>query len=146
MPLAAPALKSQLRTCFENPPPDAAGCAQAWAAAMTAYATGIVPPSPAVAGAASTLQGTLAAAFGAPNAAPAMESAFTSFAATVGLGMAGFVAVPPPAPVGFAALFSGPKPATHQAAADSIGGAIDTWMKTGVSTLIAPPNTVTPWS
>ncbi len=148
MPLSTPALTSQLASCFLSPPPDAAGCAAAWANAMGAYAAGVVPASTGVTAAAGALQSALAGAFAAPDAAPAMETAFAAFAASVGLGMAaaGFAAVPPPAPVGFATLFSGPKPATNQAAADSIGGAIDTWLRTGSATLVAPPNTVVPWS
>lgn len=148
MALAAPTLKSQLETCFSTPPADAAGCAQAWGDAMAAYGAGIVPASTTVSAAATALTGALTTAFGAPDAAPAMESAFSAFALSVGGGMAaaGFAATPPPSPVGFAALFSGPKPATHAAAAESIGSAIDTWMRTGIATLIAPPNTAAPWS
>ena len=146
MALAAPSLKSQLQNLFASPPPDAAGCAQGWANAMQAYAAGIVPASTTVTAAASALSGALASAFAAPNSAPAMELAFTAFGASVGLGMAGFAPVPPVAPVGFAPLFAGPKPATAADAAQSIGSQIDTWMKTGVSTLVAPPFTVTPWT
>src|ERR1700742_5180344 len=113
MPLALPTLTSQLQSLFADPPPDAAGCAQGWANAMQAYAAGIVPASTTVATAASTLSGALAGAFATPNSGPAMDLAFTAFAASVGLGMAGFAPVPPAAPVGFSTLFAGPKPATH---------------------------------
>jgi hypothetical protein len=146
MPLAAPALKSQLSSAFANPPPSHAACAQAWASAVQAYASGIVPPSTTVAAAAAVLAGSLATAFQSSNAAPAMESAFAKFAGAVGLGMAGYVPTPPPGQVGFAAQFSGPKPATHAAAGEAIGGLIDMWMRTGLSTLAAPPGTVVPWS
>jgi len=148
MPLALPALTSQLQSLFANPPPDAAACAQAWGNAMGAYASAVIPASTTVAAAASALSAALAGPFGAPNAAPAMESAFAQFALTVGGGMAaaGFAAVPPPAPVGFAPLFAGPKPASHADAAQSIAGQIDTWMKTGTATLVAPPNTLVPWT
>lgn len=95
----------------------------------------------------ATLAGALASAFAAPNAIPAMESAFAAFAVTVGVGMAPtFAAVPPAAPVGFAGQFGGPPPATHAAAASAIASLIDTWMRTGISTLVAPPNTPTPWT
>lgn len=148
MPLVAATLKTALESCFASPPPGASGCAQAWADAMGSYAGAVVPPSTTISAAKSTLQAALTAAFSAPNAAPAMESAFTSFAATVGLGMAGagFAATPPPGPVGLAVLFSGPKPPTHSAAALQISSAIDTWMRTGIATLIAPPNTPQPWA
>jgi hypothetical protein len=99
-----------------------------------------------VAGAAAALQSSLASAFGTTDCAPAMESAFAAFAVTVGGGMAGYVPTPPPAPVGFASQFAGPKPATHASAASAIASLIDTWMKTGLSTLVAPPNTIVPWS
>lgn len=148
MPLVASTLQSQLESLFAAPPPNASGCAQGWANAMQAYAAGIVPPSTTVSGAAATLASALTAPFGAPNAGAAMETAFAAFALTVGGGMAaaGFAATPPPSPVGFAALFSGPKPATHADAAQQIATAIDTWMRTGIATLIAPPNTPQPWA
>lgn len=148
MPLVAATLASQLQSLFENPPPNAAGCAQGWANAMQAYVSSVVPPSTTVAAAASALASSLATPFSGPNAAPAMEIAFTAFALSVGGGMAGagFAATPPPAPVGFAPLFAGPKPTTHSDAAQGIASQIDTWMKTGVATLIAPPFTVSPWS
>ena len=115
---------------------------------MGSYTSSIVPPSTTVAAAQGTLQTALASAFAAPNAAPAMESAFTTFATSVGLGMAGagFASTPPPGPVGFATLFSGPKPETHSAAALQISNAIDAWMRTGIATLVAPPNTPQPWA
>jgi len=148
MPLVAATLKSALESCFADPPPNAAGCAQSWASAMGSYAGAIVPPSTTIPAAQSALQTALASAFAAPNAAPAMESAFSSFAVTVGTGMAaaGFAATPPPSPIGLAALFSGPKPATHSDAALQISNAIDTWLRTGIATLVAPPNTAQQWA
>jgi hypothetical protein len=113
---------------------------------MQSYAVTIMPPSASVAAAVSTLSGALASAFAAPAAAPGMESAFAAFATTVGGGMAGFAPIPPPAPVGFASQFAGPYPETHEAAGDQIGTLIHSWMSTGSSTLIAPPNTLTPWT
>ncbi len=146
MPLNASALSSGLASLFSNPPPSAGGCAQQWASAVQSWCVGIIPASAAVSGAVSTLQGALASAFAAPDCAPALESAFAAFAVTVGGGMAGYVPTPPPAPVGFAAQFGGPKPATASEAASDIASLIDTWMKTGIGTLIAPPNTPQPWS
>jgi hypothetical protein len=75
-----------------------------------------------------------------------MESAFAAFAVTVGGGMVGFTPTPPAAPVGFASQFGGPKPATAADAASQIASLIDTWMRSGIGTLIAPPNTPTPWT
>lgn len=145
MPLDASALSSGLVSLFSSPPSSAAGCAGQWASAVQSWAAGIVPASAAVSGAVSTLQGALASAFATPNCAPAMESAFSAFAITVGGGMAGYAPTPPPAPVGFATQFLS-KPATASAAASAIASIIDVWMKTGLSTLLVPPNTVVPWS
>ncbi len=146
MPLAPSSLSSGIESVAASPPATAAGCAQAWADAVQSYAAGIVPPSATVAAAAAALAGALTAAFGAPDAAPGMESAFAAFAASLGGGMAGHVPTPPAGQVGFASQFSGPAPATHSAAAAAIAGRIDTWLRTGLSTLVAPPNTVIPWS
>jgi len=146
MPLALPALTSQLQSLFASPPATRLACARAWADACTAHAIGIVPPSTTVTTAGDALAAALTTAFDSPNAAPAMESAFAQFAAAVGLGMAGFVPVPPPGPVGFDPQFAGPKPATHADAAQQIGARIDAWLRTGISTMLAPPNTPIPWS
>lgn len=146
MPLALPALTSGLQSLFASPPPDAASCANAWGNAVSSWCAGIVPPSTTVSAAASTLTSALSSAFGTPDCAPAMESAFVAFAVTVGGGMVGYAPTPPPAPVGFAAQFSGPKPATATDAASQIASRIDTWMRTGIGTLIAPPNTPVPWN
>lgn len=146
MPLVVATLQSALASAFAAPSPDYVSCAQAWANAMVSYASPIVPASTTVQAAGTALAGSLASAFAAPSAIPGMESAFSAFAASVGLGMVGFAPAPPPAPVGFAQQFSGPKPATHSAAAQAIAGLIDAWMRTGLSTLLAPPNTVVPWS
>lgn len=146
MPLALPALTSGLQSLFAAPPPDAASCANAWANAVDSWSASIIPASTAVSSACSTLAAALTSAFGAPDAAPAMESAFAAFAVTVGGGMAGYVPTPPPAPVGFASQFSGPKPATAADAASAIATLIDTWMRSGLSTLVAPPNTPVPWT
>lgn|GEM_PF-2119123 len=146
MPLNLSALSSGLQSTFESPPDGYAACAQSWADAVQGWAASIVPASTTVASASAALASSLAGAFAAPSAIPGMESAFAAFAVTVGGGMAGFVPTPPPAPVGFAAQFGGAKPPTAAAAASAIASLINTWMKTGLSTLVAPPNTVIPWS
>jgi len=146
MPLVLSALSSGLQSVFASPPADAGGCANGWASAVQSWAAGIVPPSTTVSSAVPTLQSSLASAFSEPDAASAMESAFAAFAVTVGGGMVGYVPTPPPAPVGFASQFSGPKPATAAAAASAIASLIDAWMRTGIGTLVAPPNTPVPWS
>lgn len=147
MPLDPAALRDNLEATFAEPDGTAAGCADQWAAAMQAYAAGITPPSLAVNAAAEDLGAALATAFAKPSAIPDMEQAFTAFAAQVGLGMApAYTGAPPAGPVGFAPQFAGAAPATHAAAASAIASRIDTWMRTGSATLVAPPNTVQPWS
>lgn len=146
MPLVPSALSSGLQSVFASPPADAAGCANGWANAVESWCAAIIPASAAVSGAVSTLDSALASAFSAPDCAPALESAFAAFAVTVGGGMVGYAPTPPPGPVGFAPQFAGPKPATAADAASAIASLIDDWMKTGLSTLVAPPGTVVPWS
>lgn len=146
MPLAIAALQSGLLSVASDPPGGPTDCAAAWADAVSAWAAGIVPPSSAVAAAAGVLEGALASAFQTTNAAPLMESAFLTFATSVGGGMAGYVPTPPVAPIGFATEFAPPYPASHAEAAANIASLIDTWMRTGIATLAVPPNTVLPWS
>src|SRR5687768_8591443 len=81
-------------------------CAQAWADAAQAWAASIVPVSTTVAAAAATLAAALNTAFGSGTVAASMEAAFLAFATTIGTGMAGYTPVPPPAPIGFAAMFT----------------------------------------
>jgi hypothetical protein len=147
MPLNPASLSSALGDLFAKPPSDRASCAQAWADAVGSYAASVVPPSTTVSAAASTLSGALASAFGSPAAAAPMESAFTTFATTVAGGMtaAGFTGVPPAGPVGFSSLL-GTIQASAGTAASAWASAIDTWMKTGVAVLIAPPNTPQQWA
>lgn len=140
------AMTQALEQVFATPPESASDCARGWADAVAAYATSIVPPSATVGSATTALSSALSAAFQAPDAVPGMEAAFAAFAVAVGGGMAGYAPVPPAAPVGFAALFTGAKPSTHAEAAAQVGNAIHAWLTTGVSTLVAPPNTAVPWS
>jgi hypothetical protein len=75
-----------------------------------------------------------------------MEAAFATFGAAVGAGMAGFVTTPPAGPIGFVPQFAGAKPPTANAAASAIAALIDTWMHTGIATMVPPPFTPVPWS
>lgn len=146
MPLNPAGLQGDLEAFFAAPPATRAACAQAWADAVEAYASGLVPPSTTVASAAATLASSLESAFAAPAAAPLFDAAFTAFGATVAGGQAPtFTGVPPPAPLGIASLLASPQ-ATHAAAAAAFATLIDTWAKTGSAVLVAPPNTVVPWS
>ena len=147
MPLAPPVLQSALEALFSEPPLLVAECAEAWAQAMADYAAGVVPVSTTVAAAASSLATALAAAFAAPVAAPAFDAAFGAFGATVAAGMLPlFAGVPPPAPLGIAALLAASQP-THAAAAAAFATHIDLWMRTGSAALVLSPFTEVPaWS
>lgn len=146
MPLAPPVLQSALAALFAEPPLLVAECAEAWGSAVRDYALGIVPPSLTVAAAATALTTALAAAFATPVAAPSIDAAFAAFAVAVGAGMApAFVAVPPPAPLGVAALLGAPQP-THAGAAALFASTLDAWFRTGSATLAVPPFTPTVWS
>lgn len=157
MPLLIAAMKASpgLPGAGANGPlENAAQVAQVWAAAVGAWAAGIVPPSSTVSAAQATLEGTLAGLLATPHAsgaevaslASSLEAAHLAFATAVGGGMAGYTPVPPVAPAGFLAILTASPRDTSQEAADEISDALDSWMRTGVSTLIAPPFTVVPWS
>lgn len=146
MPLNPVQLESDLLNLCSAPPPTAAECAQAWGAAMTTYATGIVPPSTTVASAEAALVSALTAAFATPSAAAAMEVAFLAWATTVAGGMAPtYAGVPPAAPMGIATAMA-TAAETHAEGASKFADLIDAWAKTGTATLVAPPNTPVTWT
>lgn len=149
MPLVVATLASKLEQLFAQPPATRIACAQAWADAVAAYASGVIPPSTTVSSAKATLAAALDAAFGAPDPATVatqMEAAFLAFATTVGTGMAPtFAGTPPPAPIGIASI-GAQQPATHAAAAQAWATPIDAWMHTGIATLVAPPFTPQTWA
>ena len=133
MPLLVSELTIGLSAVASEPPSTVAACAADWAAAVEAFALGVVPASATVAAARAALEASLVGAFGTTDAAPLMETAFAAFAVTVGGGMAGFVPTPPPAPIGLAAQFL-VHPPTHAAAATAVATLVDTWMRTGSAT------------
>lgn len=146
MPLNPASLQSSLASLFASPPGTRAQCAQAWADAINGYAASIVPASTTVAAAVATLSSSLASAFAAPSAAAPFDAAFAAFAVTVAGGMLpAFAGVPPPAPLNVAAQLGIIQP-THAAAAAAWAAMIDAWFRTGTATLVAPPNTLVPWS
>ena len=152
MPLNPASLQSSLQSLFASPPLAAspsltrAACAQAWANAINGYAAAIVPASTTVAAGVAALSSSLASAFAAPSAASAFDAAFAAFAVTVAGGMLPlFTGVPPPATLNIASLLGSSQP-THAAAAAAFSSLIDAWFRTGTGVLVAPPNTVVPWS
>ncbi len=146
MPLDPAGLESSLESLFSEPPATAAECAQAWADAMNAYAADIVPPSTTIAAAAASLVGALQSAFESPSAAAGVDAAFAAFATSVGGGMLPtFTGTPPSEPLNVAS-FLGTSRSTHAQAAADFATLVDAWMKTGIATLVAPPNTPQPWA
>lgn len=133
---------------------DGTAVAAAWAAAVGAWATGIVPASPVVAAAQTALQATLATLFATQRAtaddvtalAQDLEAAHLTFATAVGAGMAGFTPTPPTSAVNFADILTADPRETSQAAADAIADALDTWMRTGKSVLVVSPFTAVDWN
>jgi hypothetical protein len=147
MALSQSALEAAILNLMANKGVTAAACAALWAAAFGSYAGSVVPPSTTVATAQTALQSALTGAFSSPSGLAAMDAAFTAAATTIAGGMAPtFTGTPPPSPVGWAALLAQPYAATNAAAAAKIAARIHQWMITGTATLVAPPNTVTPWS
>lgn len=138
-----------------GPLDDGAAVATKWAAAVGAWASAIVPASTAVTAAKTALEGTLTTLFSTPHSteqlaalAASLEAAHLTFATAVGVGMAaaGYAPTPPTGSVGFAGILTADPRDSSQDAADDIADALDTWMKTGIGTLIATPFTVVPWS
>jgi hypothetical protein len=150
MALSQSQLATDLAEVARNPGSTIPECAEAWAEAISSYASGVTPSGPgmslAIEGAKATLKTALIAAFASPAAAPLMETAMLAFGVTVGGGMLPLVAVPPVAPVGFAIMFAAqPPPPTHDAAGAMLAGLIDTWMKTGSANTV-PPTSPIPWT
>jgi hypothetical protein len=146
MPLNPASLQSDLQSLFASPPATRAACAQAWADAVNGYAAGVVPASTTVAAGVAALASSLASAFASPSAASPFDAAFAAFAVTLAGGMLPtFAGVPPPAPLNVASLLAVTRP-THAAAAAAFASLLDAWFRTGTATLVAPPNTLVPWS
>jgi hypothetical protein len=146
LPLNPASLQSALESLFASPPLTRPECAQAWADAVNGYAAALVPASTTVAAGIPPLASALAAAFGTPSAASAFDAAFAAFAVTVAAGMLPtFAGVPPAAPLNVASLL-GTTRTTHAAGAAAFAALIDAWFRTGTATLVAPPNTLVPWS
>jgi len=158
MPLDLATLNADLVELATNPTDSFAGQAAAWAGANENHVKGIIPIL-VDEGAAATvvLEAQLVTAFTAmaeEGATPAgnavlLEAAFVQYAAQLIIPPNRdplYTHVVPPAPVGFAPLFAAGASQTIEEFATSFSSLIDIWMKTGTSTLIAPPFTVVNWS
>lgn len=152
MALNTVALSQDLLDLFTSPPASAPLCADAWAGAMASYAQLVIPPSTSVQAASLTLGGTLSSLFQVSPGlrtvevfANQLEAAFLIFATSVGGGMPGYVPTPPAGSIGFLNLLQTTQP-THASAAAAWSTAIDSWMRTGFSTLAVTPFTVVPWT
>ena len=157
MALVAASLVGNLSGIFESPPLTVEGCAEAWAEAMFSYSALLTPPvSPPVA-AQAALTTQLVSIFSAATSAPVdpnvaalrMEEAWYTFAVSLGAGMLPpFTASPANIPllggVGFSTLFE-ERPDTTLEAAQNVGNAIDSWMRTGTAVNSTTSVTV-PWT
>lgn len=153
MPLVAATLEAQLLPLFQSPPDNRPDCASSWASAMNTYTAGIIPASTTVSAAATALEAELIGVFDSwwstdeqsGLTLDPFETAFANFALVVAGGMtaAGYTGTPPPGLVGFSSLLDAED---HATAASNFASKIDTWMRTGIATLIVLPNTVVPWS
>lgn len=156
MALKVSDLSGPLLSLFTSPPDNIADCATAWAAAMAAYSASLDPPSTALASAATALQGKLVTAFtdGNDNSGACdvslLESAFAEWAKLVAEGMAELpskvpvgtvvVAVQPPGEIGFCSIGTQDD---YASASDEFADKIDTWVKTGFSSIELPTVPVT---
>lgn len=150
MPLNPAQLQTDLLSLFRDPPDSFEGCAAAWADATTNYLSGMLQLStvPDLSFSNTFLRSALQAAFESGAAIEPMETAFRTTALQVSLQIVStgtYVSVPPPGNVGFATLF-GSTAATHETATAAFSIAIDTWARTGSTTLIATPFTTLPWT
>ncbi len=136
------ALTQQLQNLFKQPPFSESDCANAWAQAMVAYTTPIVPPSTGQAAAgtamASALQGMSASA-AAPDL---LVTAIASFAQALTSTMPPSAAAIAPLKADLQSSLPG-KINSPSLDGDQIGSdvadAIDTWMKTGTYTIGTTP-------
>lgn len=147
MALNKNSLKTEIQTFadteysgFDKFPESELDAAQAFADALKIYATSIVPASTTVSAASSAMisaLGTLSIS--------EFQSALTTFASTVGGGMApAYTATPPSTTIDFSTVTS----KDGENAEDSINelvNVIDTWMKTGTATPSAGGSPI-PWS
>lgn len=150
MPLDPASLTTGLTGLFSDPPSTAAECAAEWASSMKDYAIAIIPASTTVETAAQVLETNLTGIFETSLdenvTAVQMETAFLTFATSVGAGMQpAYTATPPPGLIDFATLFSA-RPETHAQAASDFVGKIDPWMRTGTAKLNSPPMNTVNWT
>jgi hypothetical protein len=79
------------------------------------------------------------------NASLVIPSSYHAFAVALGLGMSGYVAVPPPQPISFVSLvLPGISGATAEVQADTMAATIKTWFLGGTAT--PPGGSPIPWT
>ena len=155
MPLNPVTLNQAFQDLFADPPDSADACADAWAQAATDYLSGLtqLQTAPDLSSVKTSLKSTFSTIFTATptegsgaTTATLMEAAFSTLGLEVMLRVTAtgiYVATAPLPPVGFSGLFG--VSLTHEEAASKFSTAIDTWARTGTTTLIATPFTVSPW-
>jgi len=155
MPFISNILETEIRkindepfASFEGFPKDVPEAADRWATAIDTFASSVIPASTTASAAksafASVMQGVSAQS---GNGLALLSNALTAYAGALAGGMtgAGFIGVPPPAPIildSISPIGLGGGSGADVAAA--LATLIDTWFKTGLATPIAGGAPV-PW-
>ena len=132
-----PSYVGDIATTGDQARTDAANrCKTAWTEALRTKLPGINPASTTATAAADAFE----AAYDGETLA-SFQAAINAMAASIGSGMTGYTAIPPATPF---------LPATttddHDILCQELDSQLDAWLSQGSATLVAPPNTVEPWS
>jgi hypothetical protein len=152
MPLIKSNLKSSIReindteyTDFKGFPSNTIEVADAWSGIIDSYASKVIPTSTTASAAKAALYGQLLTISSeAANAFLVLQAGITSYAVALAGGMAGagFVGVPPPAPLILTPVSAiGLAGGSAEACAEAMSSILDIWFKTGSATPVAggPP-------
>lgn len=156
MPLDTARLQLDFLELFTEPPDSFEGCADKWADICTDYLTGMtqLSTSPDLSAARVALKASLLSIFEtnspvgvSASTAALMETAFSVLGLSTSLQIIStglYTSAPPVDLVGFVELFATAE-SSAEAAAEKFATAIDTWARTGTTTLIASPFTLSLW-
>ena len=133
---------------FEGFPDTNAATATRWSDAVKIYASSVVPPSMGANDAAASFESIMSAVNAdLANFMPLSITAFASFAAILGTGMApAFIATPPATPINLAVVIPvGIAGGTADTIATTMAAIIDTWFRTGLA-VPSVGGAAIPWS
>ena len=121
---------------FEGFPQDAIEAAERWADVLVKFTQNISPPSinhEAARGVFISIYQNISS--DPPNASIIIPQAYMAFAVSLGLGMVGYVATPPPVPISFLPIIpAGIAGATAEVQSDAMAAIIKAWFLTGTAT------------